>query len=201
MKTFDELYNLNVNEMTEKKNGLTYLNWASAQKLLKKNFPDARIIVHHNSYGWNYFTDGRFTWVEVGIKLTKDDEEVVETLPVLDTRNKPIPADNVNAFEVNKAIQRCKTKVIAEVTGIGLYLYEGNAEPDGEEKEIAVPAAPAGNYFTCSECGSLIADTEGKDGKLIAASDIVALARKRYGRSLCANCQRKLKAMEELRNA
>lgn len=199
MKTFTELAKINVNSMTEKKNGLTYLNWASAHRLLMENFPDAIIRTLHNAYGWNYFTDGRFCWVEVGIKLTKDSEEIVETLPVLDMRNRPIPAESVNSFEVNKTIKRAATKLIAISTGIGLYLYEGNAEPDGEEPEEK--NVQPSRFFDCAECGSLITDTEGKDGKTIAASDIAARARKKYGRSLCANCQRKMKAMEDLQNA
>lgn len=198
MKSFEELYKLNVNEMTEKKNGLVYLNWASAHKLLKKNYPDAVLNIHHNADGWNYFTDGKTCWVEVGIRLSKDDEEIVESLPVLDLRNKPIPKEAVTSFDTNKAIQRCKTKVIAEATGIGLYLYEGNDEP---EEAIAEDTKPIeSKYFNCSECGSLIVDTVGKNGESVAASDIVAVARKRYGRSLCAPCLKKIKSLEDLKN-
>ena len=43
MKHFSELYQLNENEYTEEKNGLTYLTWTSAWAEVKKKYPDAKV--------------------------------------------------------------------------------------------------------------------------------------------------------------
>ena len=43
--TFDKLFAINVNEYTEKKNGLTYLSWAYAWAEVKKLYPNATVLV------------------------------------------------------------------------------------------------------------------------------------------------------------
>ena len=60
---FAELYAVNVNEHTEKKNGLTYLSWAWAWAEIKKRHPDAIYTICETPEGCNYFTDGRTCWV------------------------------------------------------------------------------------------------------------------------------------------
>ena len=59
---FQELYDVNVNDKTEKKNGLTYLSWAFAWAEIKKRHPMAFYTIYENADGWNYFTDGRTAW-------------------------------------------------------------------------------------------------------------------------------------------
>ena len=76
---FIELNNVNVNDKTEKKNGLTYLSWAWAWGEVKKRFPDTTYTVYENADGWNYFTDGRTAWVKTGV--TVNGIEHIEYLP------------------------------------------------------------------------------------------------------------------------
>ena len=52
----------------------------------------------------------------------------------MDYKNKSIPLDNVNSFDVNKAIQRSLTKAVAR-HGLGLYIYAGEDLPEEERKE------------------------------------------------------------------
>lgn len=132
---FAELNAINVNDKTEKKNGLTYLSWAWAWAEIKKKFPDAAYTVYENACGWNYHTDGRTCWVKTGV--TVNGLEHIEYLPVMDFRNASIPADKVTSFDVNKAIQRSLTKAAAR-HGLGLYIYAGEDLPEGEE----APEAP-----------------------------------------------------------
>ena len=63
---FVQLNNINVNDKTEKKNGLTYLSWAWAWGEVKKLHPDAVYTIYENDVGWNYHTDGRTCWVKTG---------------------------------------------------------------------------------------------------------------------------------------
>lgn len=134
---FKSLNDINVNDKTEKKNGLTYLSWAWAWGELKKMFPDSTYTVYENNDGWNYFTDGKTCWVKTGV--TVNGIEHIEYLPVMDFRNKSIPAESVTSFDVNKAIQRSLTKAVAR-HGLGLYIYAGEDLPEEEKEEkLATP--------------------------------------------------------------
>jgi hypothetical protein len=132
MTVFETLNAVNVNGHTEKKNGLTYLSWAWAWGELLKRYPDSTYTVYENRDGWNYHTDGKTCWVKTGV--TVDGKEYVEMLPVMDFKNRSIPADAVTSFDVNKAIQRSLTKAVAR-HGLGLYIYAGEDLPEGEEPE------------------------------------------------------------------
>ena len=129
---FNDLYAVNVNGHTEKKNGLTYLSWAWAWGEIKKRHPDATYTVYENADGWNYHTDGRTCWVKTGV--TVNGIEHIEYLPVMDYKNKSISTENVTSFDVNKAIQRSLTKACAR-HGLGLYIYAGEDLPEEEAAE------------------------------------------------------------------
>lgn len=142
---FAELNSINVGDHTEKKNGLTYLSWAWAWGELKKKHPDATYTIYENAQGWFYHTDGKTCWVKTGV--TVNGLEHIEYLPVMDFKNRSIPADQVTSFDVNKAIQRSLTKAVAR-HGLGLYIYAGEDLPeDGTEapkKGVEAPRKPSG---------------------------------------------------------
>lgn len=129
---FQKLNSVNVNEHTEKKNGLTYLSWAWAWAEIKKVDPKAFYTIYENTLGWNYHTDGKTCWVKTGV--TVDGQELIEMLPVMDFKNASIPAERVTSFDVNKAIQRSLTKACAR-HGLGLYIYAGEDLPEDEAAE------------------------------------------------------------------
>jgi hypothetical protein len=133
---FELLNSINVNDKTEKKNGLTYLSWAWAWGEVKKKFPDATYKIYETTnpqgYVCNYYTDGRTCWVKTGVII--QGIEHIEELPVMDYKNKSIPLENVNSFDVNKAIQRSLTKAVAR-HGLGLYIYAGEDLPEEERND------------------------------------------------------------------
>ena len=131
---FNQLFTVNANEHTEKKNGLTYLSWAWAWAEVKKKFPDANYTIYEDNNGCIYWTDGRTCWVKTGVTI--NGIEHVEYLPVMDFKNKSIPLENITSFEVNKAIQRSLTKACAR-HGLGLYIYAGEDLPEEDEEEKA----------------------------------------------------------------
>lgn len=139
LSVFAKLNGINVNGHTEKKNGLTYLSWAWAWAEVKKAFPDATYTIYENKDGWNYFTDGKTCWVKTGVTI--NGLEHIEYLPVMDFKNRSIPADGVTSFDVNKAIQRSLTKACAR-HGLGLYIYAGEDLPEGDD-EPEKPEKPA----------------------------------------------------------
>lgn len=131
---FSKLNSINVNDKTEKKNGLTYLAWAWAWGEVKKIYPDANYTIYENTlpsgYVVNYFTDGRTSYVKTGVTI--NNLEHIEELPVMDYRNKSILLENMTSFDVNKTIQRSLTKALAR-HGLGLYIYAGEDLPEDEK--------------------------------------------------------------------
>ena len=164
---FAKLNAVNVNDHTEKKNGLTYLSWAWAWAEVKKLFPNATYTVYERDgeHGpINYFTDGRTCWVKTGVTI--DGLEYIEELPVMDFRNCSIPLDKVDSMAVNKAIQRSLTKACAR-HGLGLYIYAGEdlpeqaeeASPSKPEPAPAVkPAEPKPDAAACRKAGKMVWD-------------------------------------------
>lgn len=177
---FVALNNINVNDKTEKKNGLTYLSWAWAWGEVKKLHPDASYTIYENEAGWNYHTDGRTCWVKTG--CTVNGIEHIEYLPVMDFKNKSIPLDAVTSFDVNKAIQRSLTKALAR-HGLGLYIYAGEDLPEEEKANEPV--------ILCDKCGNAIKSVKKRDGETWSAADIIGYSERRFsGKHLCPDCQR-----------
>lgn len=133
---FSKLNSINVNDKTEKKNGLTYLSWAWAWGEVKKLYSTANYIIYENTlpngYVVNYFTDGKTSYVKTGVII--EGIEHIEELPVMDYRNKSILLENMTSFDVNKAIQRSLTKALAR-HGLGLYIYAGEDLPEDEKEK------------------------------------------------------------------
>ena len=163
---FTELYSVNVNGHTEKKNNLTYLSWAWAWGEIKKRHTDETYTVYENADGWNYHTDGRTCWVKTGV--TVNGIEHIEYLPVMDYKNKSISTENVTSFDVNKAIQRSLTKACAR-HGLGLYIYAGEDLPEEEAAEKQDASRNAKN-IAANNVISALAKARGKsDGEILNA--------------------------------
>ena len=163
---FNDLYAVNVNGHTEKKNNLNYLSWAWAWGEIKKRHPDATYTVYENADGWNYHTDGRTCWVKTGV--TVNGIEHIEYLPVMDYKNKSIPVEDVTSFDVNKAIQRSLTKACAR-HGLGLYIYAGEDLPEEEAAEKQDASRNAKN-IAANNIISALAKARGKsDGEILNA--------------------------------
>lgn len=130
-----ELLKINVNDHTEKKNGLTYLSWAWAWAKVLEVDPQAT---------WEAMEfDG------MPVKFLPDSSAMVKTavtikghtktcwLPVMNHRNQAIKGPD--AFAINTAIVRCLTKAIS-MHGLGLYIYAGEDLPDGEPEPKKKPS-------------------------------------------------------------
>lgn len=128
MHTLD-LLKVNVNDHTEKKNGLTYLSWAWAWQEAIKADPKAEWVVkmfgQHFDQPYCKIGETAMVFVEV----TMFEKTLGCQLPVLDHRNKAI--QNPDAFQVNTAIMRCLAKCIA-MHGLGLYIYAGEDLPEAD---------------------------------------------------------------------
>jgi hypothetical protein len=135
-----DLLKINVNDHTEKKNGLTYLSWAWAwQEALKVDQNATFDVQTFNGMPYMDVNGTGMVWVTV----TLFGQPRTCMLPVMDYRNKPIL--NPDAFAVNTAIMRCMTKALA-LHGLGIYIYAGDDLPQDDEKaaQITQTKAPMG---------------------------------------------------------
>ena len=135
---FESLNNVDLTEKVKSKNNLTYLPWSSAWSEVKRRYPDAnfRIIPEVIDEGGNtrpWHDDGKTGWVEVGVTI--DGQEIIETLAIMDFKNKSITADQITSVDANKSIKRCLVKACA-MHGLGLYIYEGEELPEEASKTL-----------------------------------------------------------------
>ena len=139
-----QLLKLNVNEHTEKKNGLTYLSWAWAWAEALKADPAANFEVQHYD-GKPYIDVNGTAMVVVSVRI----QGIWRTchLPVMNSSNQPISiegrkfkdkygnekVEKLDSFNLNTAIMRCMTKCLA-LFGLGLYIYAGEDLPEATEE-------------------------------------------------------------------
>lgn len=120
---YEELSKINVSEHVEKKGKFSYLSWAWAVDVLRKQDPTATWEVIRFE-GMPYMKTECGYFVEVAV--TVQGITLSQIHPVLNNQNKPIPQPN--AFDINTSIQRCLVKAIA-LHGLGLYVYAGEDLP------------------------------------------------------------------------
>lgn len=127
---FNDLYKIDVKQHIEKKGNFSYLSWPYAVAELRKAAPDATWETIKFD-GKPYCETKAGCFVEVAV--TVNGITLSQIHPVLDMRNKTIPAPD--AFQINTSIQRCLVKAIA-LHGLGLYIYAGEDLPEAEPKTM-----------------------------------------------------------------
>lgn len=146
MKTFEELYNINITDKVEQKEGLNYLSWAWAWAEVKK-------IDENANYEIKMFDNKPYLFDEdLGymVMTTMTINEITHEmwLPVMNSKNKAMKnkeyqyttksgtytVEQASMFDVNKTLMRCLVKNIA-MFGLGLILYTGEDLPEEELTE------------------------------------------------------------------
>lgn len=150
---FELLSKINVNDKTEKKNGLTYLSWSWAWSEFKKHCPNGQYeIIRDEKTGFPYMVDE--FGIMVSTRVTANDETHEMWLPVMDGAHKSMKREKYSyfvnewkngrktgnmiekfvepatMFDINTAIMRCLVKNLA-MFGLGIYIYSGEDLPDG----------------------------------------------------------------------
>jgi hypothetical protein len=145
MTVFEKLSKINVNDYVEKKDGLTYLSWAWAWSVTKKECPDASYTIMPTDYdedlGFMCHTS-----------VTIEGQTLEMWLPVMDGKNKSMKkkpytystkygdkqVEAATTFDINKTIMRCLVKNLA-MFGLGIYIYAGEDLPDSEPVKAPEP--------------------------------------------------------------
>jgi hypothetical protein len=153
---FEALSSLNLNEMCEKRNDLTYLPWSDCFDVLRSVYPSATYKVIRNAEGLPYFTDPN-TGIMVFTEITIDGITSECFLPVMDYKNQAMKlapytyqvwdsnkkayvdkhVESATMFDINKTIWRCLVKNVAIATGIGLYIFKGEDVPEKSNEDTA----------------------------------------------------------------
>jgi Protein of unknown function (DUF1071) len=130
---------INVNDHTEKKNGLTYLSWAWAWAEVLKIDPQATWEAHeYNGMPVIVMPD---TSCMVKVTVTIKGHAKSCLLPVMNNRNQAIKSPD--AFAINTAVMRCLAKAIG-MHGLGLYIYAGEDLPEADGgQQSANSASPS----------------------------------------------------------
>ena len=155
----------NVNEHTEKKNGLTYLSWAWAWAEALKADPEATYKIE--MFDGKCFMDINGTAM-VFVTVTLFGKPMTCQLPVMDYRNKAIPKPD--AFAVNTAIMRCMTKALI-LHGFGLYIYAGEDLPEGESDEGTPDESRMLDYIAAIEATTTLDELKNIYIEAFAATD------------------------------
>jgi hypothetical protein len=139
---FERLSSINVNDHVEKKDNLTYLSWAWAWSVTKKECPDASYTILTTDYdedlGFMCHTS-----------VTIEGQTLEMWLPVMDGKNKSMKkkaysyatkygdkqVDAATTFDINKTLMRCLVKNLA-MFGLGIYIYAGEDLPESEPKVV-----------------------------------------------------------------
>ena len=143
MSKFKELYKIDVNSKTDRKNRLTYLSWAWAWAEFMKVHPTATYEVKKNpETNMPFFSDDNIG-IMVYTSVTVDNITHEMWLPVMNSFNKTMKSkeytyktkqgnktvEPASMFDVNKTIMRCLTKNLA-MFGLGLYIYAKEDLPE-----------------------------------------------------------------------
>ena len=164
---FDALYSADLSEEVEKKNGLTYISWSQAWKVMKQFYPSANYTIHTNpNTGLPVFESELGLMVHTSV--TADGITYEDWLPVMDYNNRSMKSQGYSVqvydkykkqyvekkveaattFDVNSAIQRSMVRCLAR-HGLGLYIYNGfdhlsdeTSETTPQQQSIRPTAAP-----------------------------------------------------------
>jgi hypothetical protein len=194
---FERLSAINVNEHVEKKKDLTYLSWAWAWAVTKRECPDATYKILPTDYDEAL---GFMCQTEVTI----EGETLGMWLPVMDGANRSMrkgeytgkygkTVDGATTFDINKTLMRCLVKNLA-MFGLGIYIYAGEDLPEGE---TSAPTPAPAKAKPSTGLIDLAIDDENWKGVVKYAKDNKALGFDKIGQQL----SRKYKLSNEVKQA
>jgi len=126
MSDITEMQSMKLSTVKKGSMNLTYASWSEVWGEFKKLYPEAQFKVYENENSMPYFADATGGFVKVGVTIKG--LEHINHLPIMDHSNKAMKKEQIDAFAINKSIQRCLVKAVA-LHGLGLYIYKGEDIP------------------------------------------------------------------------
>ncbi|MDT2546150.1 DUF1071 domain-containing protein [Enterococcus raffinosus] len=150
---FNLLYQIDVKDVTEKRNGLTYLSWAWAWAEISKRVGEVDYSIYKDKLtnqpyvfdektGYMVFTSVKINgviremWLPVMDSSNKAMKDKAYTYKVKEYKNSKWTGGYIDKtceaatmFDVNKTIMRCLVKNLA-MFGLGLYIFTGEDMPE-----------------------------------------------------------------------
>lgn len=129
----------NIKAPIQKKGHLVFVSWSDAWFEVCMIDPDTTFEWHTNEQGTLGFMD-HFggAWAHSSVTILGKTKSA--WLPVMDHKHNAVPADRVNAADLNKTYQRAFVKAIA-MHGLGLSVFRGEDLPD-EKRDAERAKAP-----------------------------------------------------------
>ena len=189
---FENLFEVNVNDHVEKKNGLSYLSWAYAWADIKKRYPNATYEIKRFGENNLPYVYDQNTGYMVFTSVTIDELTHEMWLPVMDSANKAMKSapytyntkykkglvvEAATMFDINKTIMRCLVKNLA-MFGLGLYIYAGEDLPETQVEQTVSSSFE----IKKNTINSLIKQYSAKSGQAI--KDISLLLAEHIGKKL-----------------
>ena len=169
---FDALYNMNLGDKVEKKEGLSYLTWSEAWKAFREVYPSATFqVVTNPDTKLPYFVDPN-VGIMVFTEVTADDLTLTMFLPVMNSSNRAMKlepytyqvydkqnrryidktCEAADMFSINRTVMRCLVKNLA-LFGLGLKLYQGEDMPGENSDDAATTNAAEAKRATTTRRG------------------------------------------------
>ena len=130
---WDTLYPVKCGESAKQKNGLTYLPWNEAWRLLMMHYPTA----HYEFGEIEMHGDGSQT---IHCTVAIEGHARHMWLPVMNYKNQAI--SNPSARDISDTKMRCLVKTIA-MFGLGFHIFQGQVQPEDtwDDSEVEEPVA------------------------------------------------------------
>ena len=130
---WEKLYPVNCGEHAKQKNGLTYLPWNEAWRLLMMHYPTA----HYEFGDIEVHSDGSQT-IHCSVAIEGHARHM--WLPVMNYKNQAI--SNPSARDISDTKIRCLVKTIA-MFGLGFHIFQGQVQPEDtwDDSEVEEPVA------------------------------------------------------------
>lgn len=165
LKSWDELYNLDISKFVQKRDGASYLPWPSCMKLLHDN--GAKTVWFEpcvNSNGSSLFmSDQVYTdknkvtnrCYEVRVKIVIDDLVFEAQYPLMNGSN-PVKDNSMSQQRVWNAQTRAFVKGVAMRTGLGFSLWMKEDIDTGSEDDLSKHSLYAIRDRMQQQCTALV---------------------------------------------
>lgn len=177
LKSWKEMYDLDISQYEKTRDGAKYLPWATCLKLLYENGAEKVVIIPQTTDAGSslFMSDQTFTdknggvnrCYEVMVEVRIDSERYIISYPVMNGIN-PVRDKAMNQNAVHKAQMRAFVKCVAINTGLGfkLWMDESDIESDDDLSKHSVFAIRERMQQKCTELVKKGMSTKEIAGKL-----------------------------------